>query len=101
MKTIRMTEDEYTQAKIEIELLKKQIKQLQAEKKKLTDKVRWFDYSKDKLKYEHVNGFAYQHFGKRHKDLTEDERREYHRLCQYQRRHKGNENENVQMQKLT
>lgn len=88
MKNKRMTPDEYLQAKSEIERLKKEIKQLQTQKKRLADKVRWYDYTKDKLSTKHTNGFAFQHFGKRFKELTPDELREYRRLQANNSRHK-------------
>lgn len=80
MRLQRMTHEEYLQAKAEIERLKNEIKQLQERKKRLTDKVRWYDYSKDKLSTRYTSGFAVQHFGKRFKELTPAELKEYRRL---------------------
>ena len=85
-----MTHEEYLQAKAEIERLKNEIKQLQTQKKRLTDKVRWYDYSKDKLSSNYTSGFAVQHFGKRFKELTPDELREYRREQANRSRHKDN-----------
>lgn len=95
MRTQRMTQEEYLQTKADIERLKKEIKQLQTVKKKLADKVRWYDYSKDKLSSnDYENGFAVKHFGKRYKQLTPDELKEYRRLQANRSRHKENRNEN-------
>ena len=83
-----MTQEEYLKAKSEIERLKNEIKRLQKDKKRLTDKVRWYDYSKDKLKDNHTDGFAFQHFGKRYSQLSPDELKEYRRLQAKRSRHK-------------
>ena len=84
-----MTEEEYTEAKQEIEKIKAEIKRLRVEKKKLIKKVNWYEYTEGTLSKEYENGFSYKHFGKRKKDLTEEERKEYQRIQTSKSRNKN------------
>lgn len=80
MKKKRMNEKEYNEIKEEIERIKTEIEKLRKEKNLLINKVRWYEYTAEQKKESYKNGFCYQHFGKRKKDLTEEERKEYQRL---------------------
>ena len=80
VKTRRMTEEEYQQAKDKIEELKEQISELRKQKKKLTNRVYHYEYSKDKLVSNYKQGLAYMLFGKRQIDLNDEERKEYQRV---------------------
>ena len=77
MRKERMTEAEYLQAKAEIDDIKHKISLLRAEKKKLVDKIRWYEYTEKDNRKDYTKTLAFQMFGKRLKDLTEDEKREY------------------------
>lgn len=72
-----MTETEYLQTKSEIEDIKGKISLLRAEKKKLINKIRWYEYTEKETRKDYTKTLAFQMFGKRLKDLTEDEKREY------------------------
>ena len=78
VKTRRMTEEEYQQAKDKIEELKEQIAELRRQKKKLANRVYHYEYSKDKLSTK--PSLAYILFGKRQIDLNDEERKEYQRV---------------------
>lgn len=87
MRKERMTEEEYLLAKYEIQIakceiqkLKTEIDRIRNEKNKLVDKVRWYEYSAGKLSKNYEAGFSYKHFGKRYRDLTDEERKEYRRM---------------------
>ena len=80
MRKERMTEAEYTEAKQEIERIKAEIEVLRKEKNKLVNKVRWYEYTEDKLSTKYEDGFSYEYFGKRYKDLTKEELKEYNRM---------------------
>ena len=79
MRKERMTEAEYLQTKAEVEDIKHKISLLRAEKKKLIDKIRWYEYTEKDNRKDYTKTLAFQMFGKRLKDLTEDEKREYSR----------------------
>lgn len=79
MRRERMTEAEYLQTKIEIENIKEKITLLRKEKKRLIDRVRWYEYTERDKRKDYTKTLAFQMFGKRLKDLTEDEKKEYGR----------------------
>ena len=79
MRRERMTEVEYIQIKIEIEKIKEKITLLREEKKKLINRVRWYEYTEQNKRKDYTKTFAFQMFGKRLRDLTEDEKKEYGR----------------------
>lgn len=55
---------------------------LRERRAKLKNKVRWRDYAKEKyVPVDHSEDKAMKMFGKRLKDLTPEELREYNRLC--------------------
>lgn len=76
-------------AKLELEKKIKTLKEEYAKKKKeilgkkavLVKKIRWQEFSNSHYeKKDWSNSFCVQHFGKRAKDLTPEERKEYQRL---------------------
>ena len=76
-------------AKLEIEKKIKALKEEYAKKKKeilgkkavLVKKIRWQEFSNSHYeRKDWSNSFCVQHFGKRAKDLTPEERKEYQRL---------------------
>lgn len=79
MRRERMTGAEYLQIKIEIENIKEKITLLREEKKRLIDRVRWYEYTEQDKRKDYTKTLAFQMFGKRLKDLTEDEKKEYGR----------------------
>lgn len=79
MRRERMTEAEYLQIKIEIENIKEKITLLREEKKRLIDRVRWYEYTERDKRKDYTKTLAFQMFGKRLKDLTEDEKKAYRR----------------------
>ena len=88
MRQQRITEEQYQTIIKDIEELTQQIKALQEKRKKLKNKIRWYDYTKDKPQNQYAGGFSQQHFGKRAKDLTPEEKREYHKLLAQKSRQK-------------
>ena len=88
MRKQRITEEQYQTIIKDIEELTQQIKALQEKRKKLKNKIRWYDYTKDKPQNQYVGGFSQQHFGKRAKDLTPEEKKEYNRLLTQKSRQK-------------
>lgn len=81
MKMQRMTKEEYLQTKAEIDDIKQKIALLRERKKKLTNKVRWYEYTEKDVRKDYTDSIAFQMFGKRLKDLTEREKREYIKEC--------------------
>jgi hypothetical protein len=81
MKMQRMTKEEYLQTKAEIDDIKQKIALLRERKKKLTNKVRWYEYTEKDVRKDYTDSIAFQMFGKRLKDLTEREKREYTKEC--------------------
>ena len=74
--------------KKEIDRLGNEIKELQKERKKLVKKLcnyLWYEKTKPPLQ-DKTNTIAYQTIGKRRKDFTEEELKEYNRVCQQQTR---------------
>ena len=89
MRGIRMSESEYLQTKKRVEDLKVKIALLRDEKNVLMDRIRWYEYSeKNNLKKDYTETLAFKLFGKRLKDLTKEERKEYNRICT--RKSRGN-----------
>lgn len=90
MRKKRMTEAEYLEAKKELEELNAKIEELKKQRAPFYNKIRWYEYTESKQSTKHKTGYAYQRFGKRAKDLNEEERKIYNReLAQISRsRHK-------------
>ena len=80
MRKPRMTEEEYLNTKACIERLRIDIHQLRKEKNQLVKKMQWYEFSKGKLKNTYESGLSYKYFGKRYKDLTKDEKKEYNKI---------------------
>ena len=84
----RLTDEELQARQNKIDELTRQIKELQEKRRKLAIRQSWVRnnrkrYSKRKKP---VYGLALELFGKRRKDLTPDELREYNRIAQQRRR---------------
>ena len=75
MKKERMSESEYLKIKADIEDIKEKILLLRTEKNKLINQVRWYENKRTG----YIKSHAFQMFGKRYKDLNENEKREYNR----------------------
>ena len=76
--------------KKEINRLSNEIKELRKQRNKLVKKLDnylWRERVKAPLQ-DRKNTFAYQTIGKRRKDFTEEELKEYNRICQQQARAK-------------
>ena len=89
MRKERITEEQYQIIIKDIEELTQQIKALQEKRKKLKNQITWYDYTKNKPQEQYINGFSQQHFGKRFKDLTPEEKKEYNRLLTQKSRQKS------------
>lgn len=76
----RMTKEEYLQTKKDIEQLKEEIAKLREKKNCMQKRVAWYERKNRQPKETYKKGLAYQHFGKRAKDLTDEERKEYQRM---------------------
>ena len=74
----RMSEKEYLKVKAEIEDTEKEIIALREKKNQLKKRVYWYEYTKNNIKT-FEDSIAFQMFGKRLKDLTHDELREYNK----------------------
>lgn len=74
-----MSEEEYNEAKKELERIDEEIEKLKKKRNPIFNKVRWYEYTEGKLSTKHQTGYAYQRFGKRAKDLNEEERKIYNR----------------------
>lgn len=89
-RTIRMTEAEYLETKRRILELEADIKPTINEIRGLKRRVYWYEYSDSTLK-DHTADFAVRMFGKRFKDLTAEEKREYKRTTTRMYREKARE----------
>ena len=89
-RTIRMTEAEYLETKRRILELEADIKPTINEIRGLKRRVRWYEYSDSTLK-DHTTDYAVKMFGKRFKDLTAEEKREYKRTTTRMYREKARE----------
>ena len=86
----RMTEAEYLETKRRILELEADIKPTINEIRGLKRRVYWYEYSDSTLK-DHTADFAVRMFGKRFKDLTAEEKREYKRATTRMYREKARE----------
>lgn len=88
MRKKRMTEAEYFEAKKQLEEFNAKIEELKKQRAPFYNKVRWHEYTEGKLSTKYQTGYAYQRFGKRAKELNEEERKIYQRELQRERRRK-------------
>lgn len=86
----RMTEEEYQQLRKEYEEVDQQYKALQKQRAKIKRKLYWYEYNSN-LSKSYKEGLSYQLFGKRKKDLTPEELREYNRISASKSRKKAKE----------
>lgn len=94
----RMTEEEYQQLKKEYEEVDQQYKALQKQRAKIKRKLYWYEYNSN-LSKSYKEGLSYQLFGKRKKDLTPEELREYNRIGAEKSRKKKKSEESAQLDK--
>jgi hypothetical protein len=81
----RLTGEEVQARQDEIDELTAQIKELQAKRSKLVLRQYWLRANRKrypKHPTEHASGLSFELYGKRRKDLTPDELREYNRVSQ-------------------
>ena len=83
----RMTEEEYEMLTVEYEEIDKQYKALREYRTKLKKRIDWYKQSQN-LSHSYRQGLAFQLFGKRMKDLTPEELREYNRISARKSRQK-------------
>lgn len=74
------------QLEIDIKVLKEKYKKdkrdILDKKAKFVKKIKWQEFSNSHYtKKDYAGTIAYKLFGKRKKDLTEEERKEYNRIC--------------------
>lgn len=86
----RMTEEEYRQLEREYEEVDQQYKAIRERRAALKKRIDWYNYSKSRSN-SYKQGLAYQLFGKRMKDLTPEELREYNRISASRSRKKAKE----------
>ena len=86
----RMTEEEFNMLTAEYEEVDKQYKVLREYRTKLKKRIDWYNYSKNQSQ-NYKQGMAFQLFGKRMKDLTPEELREYNRISARKSRQKAKE----------
>jgi hypothetical protein len=84
----RLTDEEVQARQDKIDELTMQIKELREERKKLVLRQNWVRNNRKRYgkRKNPVYGLAVELFGKRRKDLTPDELREYNRVAQQRRR---------------
>ena len=83
----RMTEEEFNMLKAEYEEIDKQCKALREYRTKLKKRLDWYRQTQS-LSHSYRQGLAFQLFGKRVKDLTPEELREYNRISARKSRQK-------------
>ena len=86
----RMTEEEFKMLVAEYEEVDKQCKALREYRTKLKKRIDWYKYSQSRSN-SYKQGMSYQLFGKRVKDLTPEEKREYNRISAEKSRRKARE----------
>lgn len=89
MRKKRMTKAEYLEAKKELEEFNAKIEELKKQRAPIFNQIRWYEYTEGKQSTKYKTGYAYQRFGKRAKDLNEEERKIYQRELQRESRSKN------------
>ena len=92
----RMSEEEYNELKKQYEEVDKEYQAIREKRALIKRKISWYEYSNEKLLHSYRQGLSYELFGKRKKDLTKEELKEYNRISARRTREKQKgENENV------
>lgn len=84
----RMTEDEYLALKKEYEEADEAYRKAREIRFNLQRRMRWYENSQKRLSMKFKEGKAYQMFGKRKKDLSPEELKEYQRIAAQESRNK-------------
>ena len=84
----RLTPEQVQAMSAEIDELTIQITELRNKRRAIKRRLDWYNYSsRYTSKQSYKEGVCYKYFGKRYRDLTEDERRYYGKLVARCRRH--------------
>ena len=86
----RMTEEEFEQLKKEFAEVDRKYRELRELRALIKRRIDWYVNSRNQSK-QYKQGMAFQLFGKRMKDLTPEEKREYNRLSAQKSRKKAKE----------
>lgn len=89
MRIEKTSDEEYQQIKQEIQAITKQIAELRQKKNLLLRRIYYYKHRKDNVRA-YKKGLAAQLFGKRQKDLNDEERKEYQRVRKRNSRIKNN-----------
>ena len=93
----RMSEEDYIELKKQYEEVDKEYQAIREKRALIKRKIAWYEYSNEKLLRSYRKGLSYELFGKRKKDLTEEELKEYNRISARRTREKRKgEDENVE-----
>lgn len=84
----RMTESEFEELKKQYDELDNQYKDIKEKRALVKRKIDWYTYSKDIMRHSYRQGLSYELFGKRKKDLSPEELREYNRISARRSREK-------------
>lgn len=76
----RMSEEEYNELKKQYEEVDKEYQAIREKRALIKRKISWYEYSNGKLLHSYRQGLSYELFGKRKKDLTKEELKEYNRV---------------------
>ncbi len=89
MRIEKTSDEEYQQIEQEIQAITKQIAELRQKKNLLLRRIYYYKHRKDNVRV-YKKGLAVQLFGKRQKDLNDEERKEYQRVRKRNSRIKNN-----------
>ena len=89
MRIEKTSDEEYQQIEQEIQEITKQIAELRQKKNLLLRRIYYYKHRKDNVRV-YKKGLAVQLFGKRQKDLNDEERKEYQRVRKRNSRIKNN-----------
>lgn len=89
MRIEKTSDEEYQQIEQEIQAITKQISELRQKKNLLLRRIYYYKHRKDNVRV-YKKGLAVKLFGKRQKDLNDEERKEYQRVRKRNSRIKNN-----------
>ena len=90
----RMSEEDYIELKKQYEEVDKEYQAIREKRALIKRKISWYEYSNEKLLHSYRQGLSYKLFGKRKKDLTKEELKEYNRISARRTREKKKKGEN-------
>ena len=76
----RMSEEEYNELKKQYEEVDKEYQAIREKRALIKRRIAWYEYSNEKLLHSYRQGLSFELFGKRKKDLTKEELKEYNRI---------------------